>query len=59
MMNRPLGQRIGRRAALAAATGAAAWSGARFAVAQGRFPSRAVSIVVPIPAGGGPTTPRA
>ena len=42
---------VGRRAALAAA--AAAWGGARTGVAQNRFPNRAVSIVVPIPAGGG------
>ena len=50
-MTKVLGQSIGRRAALTAA--AAAWSGARPAAAQSRFPSRAVSIVVPIPAGGG------
>jgi tripartite-type tricarboxylate transporter receptor subunit TctC len=48
-MTKVLGQSIGRRAALAAA----AWSSATPAAAQGRFPSRAVSIVVPIPAGGG------
>ncbi len=41
-----------RRTALVAAA-AAAWSGARPAIAQSRFPNRAVSIVVPIPAGGG------
>ena len=46
------GQSINRRAALAAAA-AVAWRGARPAAAQGRFPNRAVSIVVPIPAGGG------
>jgi tripartite-type tricarboxylate transporter receptor subunit TctC len=42
--------KTGRRAAL---TAAAACGIARRAVAQSRFPSRAVSIVVPIPAGGG------
>ena len=46
------GLRVGRRAALTVAA-AAAWPGARSAHAQSRFPSRAVSIVVPIPAGGG------
>ena len=46
-----LSQGVSRRTALAAT--AAAWSGVRTAVAQGRFPNRAVSIVVPIPAGGG------
>jgi tripartite-type tricarboxylate transporter receptor subunit TctC len=47
-----LGQSISRRAALAAGA-AASWSGARPALAQSRFPNRPVSIVVPIPAGGG------
>ena len=50
-MAKLLSQVIGKRAALAAA--AAAWGGARAATAQNRFPTRAVSIVVPIPAGGG------
>ncbi|PHK96471.1 hypothetical protein CR162_03865 [Pseudoroseomonas rhizosphaerae] len=46
--------RIGRRGALAGAAGiAAAWTGARPAIAQARFPNRPISIVVPIPAGGG------
>jgi tripartite-type tricarboxylate transporter receptor subunit TctC len=52
MMGGFLGQSISRRAALAAGA-AAAWSGARPVLAQGRFPNRPVSIVVPIPAGGG------
>ena len=42
---------VNRRTALAFA--GAAWCAARPAVAQNRFPNRAVSIVVPIPAGGG------
>ncbi len=47
-----LDQRIGRRTALMAAT--AAWCGTRPAAAQqNRFPNRPLSIVVPIPAGGG------
>ncbi len=46
-----LDEGLGRRAALAAA--ATVLSGAKLAAAQSRFPSRAVSIVVPIPAGGG------
>jgi len=46
-----LSRGVGRRTALAAT--AAACSGGWPAAAQGRFPNRAVSIVVPIPAGGG------
>ncbi|MBD0273527.1 MAG: tripartite tricarboxylate transporter substrate binding protein, partial [Acetobacteraceae bacterium] len=43
---------VNRRTALMAA--AAAWGGAKTAAAQqNRFPNRPVSIVVPIPAGGG------
>ncbi|MBL6458224.1 tripartite tricarboxylate transporter substrate binding protein [Belnapia sp. T6] len=49
-MTKLLSWKIGRRAAL---TAAAAGGAVRLAVAQSRFPSRAVSIVVPIPAGGG------
>ncbi|PWC30615.1 Bug family tripartite tricarboxylate transporter substrate binding protein [Teichococcus aestuarii] len=49
------GNGAGRRGVLAGAAGlaAVAWSGARPAIAQGKFPSRPISIVVPIPAGGG------
>jgi len=46
-----LSQGMGRRVVVTAV--AAAWGSARRATAQTRFPSRAVSIVVPIPAGGG------
>ncbi|WP_161600803.1 Bug family tripartite tricarboxylate transporter substrate binding protein [Teichococcus oryzae] len=43
-----------RRLALLGATGAAmAWTGATPAIAQGSFPRRPITIVVPIPAGGG------
>jgi tripartite-type tricarboxylate transporter receptor subunit TctC len=49
-MTKILEWKTGRRAAL---TAAATCGIARRAVAQSRFPSRAVSIVVPIPAGGG------
>jgi len=49
-MTKILEWKSGRRAALAAAVTCGI---ARRAVAQSRFPSRAVSIVVPIPAGGG------
>lgn len=44
---------IGRRAALGAVGAAALWRGARPAIAQRQFPNRPITLVVPIPAGGG------